>query len=739
MIYLVLIVLILGIYLYSLPFFDAPISRGVRVFLSLCRLAFLCFLLYLLTLPKTEEVEKEVISPTLYIALDDSQSMSFAVQPQNNQTEPSRWEIMRQQLQDGGIIRSWQNEGFQLRFGVFSYLSAEELRAAPWAATFPAWSEPNFPYTDISTVISTFEQSQAPQENAFLLLFTDGQHNRGKNPVASAAAIINATEGELELIDKRIFTFGIGSISTIYDVIVDAVNIPATLRAGNGFPLQAHILLRGTIPPQPLTLQVQGEKSDGTQVFQEEQTLQISPGQSEASVSFQVPPLEEGEYRFTVRIPPISGELLEENNTQSRGVRVQQARDEILLLTSAPDWELKFLKRALENQETIDIDAFYRHNLGLTPLGDRVWVQQKAGEPLPEEELETPSNMEDITVQLNQWSVLILHNFAFIPDDVDFAHALREYIGNGGGVILVPGPLNTGNLPPVLRDALPSVLAANLTPSQLLLSPRIDQSFLAGDSSLEGISLPPLFPYYRSVNPSVSGQVLMSAVTSHGEQMPMIEIHRYGLGRIIRLYTNSFWRWNMLTGNDILTPFWISLLYESNPNLDLKTGQLVTDGFLYEIQEPVQITYVTAPQVQNATTSGMAIQVIGPAGEETLWLSQGDAPNRFTGQYTPVEAGDYIFSHSAQNASAAIHVEANPLETYNLQQNVQLLQAIARQTGGDYANLPAWKTLAQNIPAPRKAVEQSRIFFLGEKWWVASLLILLLALEWFMRWRKGLP
>src|SRR5690606_17817693 len=110
-------------------------------------------------------------------------------------------------------------------------------------------------------------------------------------------------------------------------------------------------------------------------------------------------------------------------------------------------------------------------------------------------------------------------------------------------------------------------------------------------------------------------------------------------------------------------------------------------------------------------------------------------PSQYQATFTPVEPGEYIFASETFQASAEIQVQANPMELYNIRQNVNTLREIAQRAGGEYANLPAWKTQAQNIPKTTKIIEQSRVFFLGEKWWMATLLIFLLAAEWFIRWR----
>ena len=116
-----------------------------------------------------------------------------------------------------------------------------------------------------------------------------------------------------------------------------------------------------------------------------------------------------------------------------------------------------------------------------------------------------------------------------------------------------------------------------------------------------------------------------------------------------------------------------------------------------------------------------------------------DQPGLYQGRYTPVEMGRYEAEAATREASAAFQVTESQVEMSDLRQNLAALREMAAAAGGEYANQPAWKSLAERLPPSTRIEEESRIRFRGEKFWVATTLILFLALEWFIRWRKGLP
>ncbi len=746
MIILFLLVIGVTLYIYSIKCLDAPISSGTRFLLTACRFVFLGVLLLLLTRPLIQETQRTSRSTSLFVALDDSLSMSYPIHPSEKDSvnpPPSRFETTMENLIDEGIQSDWQSRGFDIRYGLFSSFSQQNDTA--WSAKIPEKASPEFNYTDISSVLDSFREQSNPEHSAYLLLFTDGQWNRGRNPVPAVSTIFAATSSDIDPIGHRVYSFGIGTTDNLFDVILDKVTLPSTARAGESLTLRAHLLTRGDILPEPLTIRFRGGLRDGGESFYQEQRITFTESQKELTVFVEIPPLTPGEYLFTTEIDPLEDELFQNNNQITEGVRVRTAQDPVLILTSAPDWELKFLKRVLENYEGIDPETYLVHENGLSYLDDRDWINRHL-EETDETELteQVYENLETLQYQIDRWSIIILHNFSFQNINPEFASTLREYIENGKGVLFIPGPLNSSQPSTNIREILPSPLVQVFTQVRQQVPVDINSSNVpeirSAMSQYPDEDLPPLFPYYRTGAPLPGSQTLLQGFTTLEEPVNLIIQNRFGLGRIIILATNSFWKWRMLTGEDILVPFWLSLIYQANPNIQAPPGQLYTDGFVYDLNESVKVSYAAKDRIQESTVSGIPVTVDSPERKETLWLEPSETQlNMYEASYTPIDAGKYTLSTETNDAAATIEVRVSTLEINELSQNVNSLRGISQMGGGEYANEPAWKNLAKSLPSAKWVKEEQKTTFLGEKWWIFLTMIIFITLEWYIRRQHGLP
>ena len=741
----VLIVITLGaaLYLYSIKCLKAPIAPSIRGALTACRIIFLLALLYLITLPHIREVLNIPTPTTLHIVLDDSLSMSYPADPPTTPGKegPSRWNATIKQLKNNGLIDSWENKGFELRYAFLSDVSSENASNRPiWLSQLPASATPSYPFSDIGAAVSRFADSISPDISTKLLLFTDGRWNQGQNPISSASVLTASTQE----IRPPVYTFGIGTASPVQDIIVDSIQAPSSARSEQPLELRAHIIIRGGQPDAVYTSRMTVQNRSGDMIFENQQNISAEPDNDELNVLFDIPDLEKGYYILSVAVDPIPGEWITSNNHQIKGINIREAKDKVLLITSAPDWEFKYLKRTLEDQRALDVNAFLHHENGLSALGDRSWIQQHSAQ-VPSEDAPVYKNLADLQDKLNQWPVIILHNFAFSVDRIEFVNQLRQYVEEGGGLIFIPGANNTKMPPPVLQDAAPDPVARAFTPKTRTALVKIaldsEEPFAELIHNNPQQDLPPLSGYVTARPRSDSAKSLLNGQAALNEQVPLVTLHRYGLGRIVILKSRSFWRWNLLTGKDLLTPFWMTVLFQSCPRLEEQSGEIQVDGYLFNSFDSVRIAYRSANRISAATTSsGIGINIQGPSRKETVWLTpSGDAPGVYETRYTPVEPGAYQAATFTENASAEFRVENTAAELRDLRQNIEDLRTLAEMTGGEYANLPAWKTMADRIPFSSKVIREERSRFIGEKWWIVALLITFLGLEWFLRWMKGLP
>lgn len=736
---LVFSILILGcaVLLYSVLFFDVPIPTWLRNSLGGLRILFLCILLYLIISPYKDETISTRITPTIYIALDDTQSMSYPINPiLKDEGDQSRWDTMQNIIQQNGIFSSLEDRGFKLKYSRFSDVNAA-IGEGIWSPVLPDSSQVNYSSTNMSNVIQSFGQQAKYDESAYLLLFTDGQWTQGGSPSLAAASLMQQYQEAGTVLDYRIYSYGIGTADDINDVMIESFNLPSDIRSGDAVSAKIQIGYRGVEPNDAISVRLWGLSNDQTVIMDE--TIDVTfDGKAIKTLDIPLPDLQKGEYQFTSEILNLSDDIFTENNVSARGVRVRESKDRVLILTSSPTWEMKFMKRALEDHPSIDTHAYFIHDDGITFLGDPTQTT---------EEMPVYENINALQDSFSRWSVIVLSNFYFRSDFQSMAESVSSYVENGGGLVVLPGMNNSAPtsvnvepvLPPVLNRVYAAVEQRFVVPAErAVTSPLLSQV----DENAKQ-NLIPLTTWYRNVKPeqnAVPGIPLLQGIAAVQQSIPLVELYRVGLGRIIVAYTDSFWRWDMMTNDSVLPVFWVSTVYQAQPQLLTTAGEIYTDQFTYGTFEPVEIEYTIRESVADTTADTLSLTITHQEQEERIWLeSVPNQPNSFRGRYTPTQAGEYSISTIGDEAKTSFNVEESIEEMNDLRQNITSLQEIASIGGGEYANLPAWKTQTENIPLSTKLKEDTQRRFTGEKWWIVSILIVLLGLEWFTRWRRGLP
>ncbi len=740
MLFFALAVILICLYLYSVRFLDAPLGAGLRALLTTSRLVVLVFMLYLLTLPQTTEEIEQAISPTLYLLLDDSQSMDAPVDPMQDGSL-SRWQAMVDRLAEGGLLERWQSKGFPIQIGVLSETSNPALSDSAWTSGLPESKAPTHDSTNFSSAILAFQNATRNQQNAYLLLFTDGRWNQGGSPLASVNQLGAIQPGMQTAPDRRVFSFGVGPVVSLFDVSVDRLETPVRLREREQASVNVSLSVRGETPPEPLRVLFNVFNEQGEDVHTEETSVQWADGSVSQQIALPLPNLDPGDYLVRVEAVPLTIERVIDNNQREAPLKVRQSKDRLLVMTSTPNADFKFLKWALEDNQAIDLHAYMLHENNLRVLGDRAWASQQSG---VDQDREPPAEtISELIETEHPWSAVVLHNFIWTDQLQPFAAWLREYIETGGGALVVPGAANAQPAPDSVSETLPAPLAVayNVVPTQALIEAASveSESLRAAWQNLQGGGLPPIGPLYRPNQQLLTASPILQGAAAGGEQT-LMERHRYGLGSIVVSRAAGLWKLGLLTEEDWLTPYWISALNESNPQLRGEIGEILTDRFAYTLFDAVQVQYTAPESVSSVTQNGQFVIIETPTKRESLWLSpEVGAANSFRGRYTVIEAGDYVVSEPAAGVTTTFRVDAGAVESANLTQDVEGLRAIAKAGGGEYANYTAWQQLADKIPNLTRRIFEERSFFLGEKWWAAALLIGFLGFEWFLRWRQGMP
>ncbi len=179
-----------------------------------------------------------------------------------------------------------------------------------------------------------------------LVVISDGADNSGR---ALAEAMV-----PLQAASVPVYTVGLGEESLTPDIQVGRVSAPRTVLRGTSLLLDVVITQRG-FAGRTLPLVVE----DDERILTEDEVRFGEDGEpTVARVRFTLD--QAGSRRIRLRVPVQEGEMVSENNERGLEVEVREAREKILYFEGEPRFELKFLRRALADDENIQVVVLQR-------------------------------------------------------------------------------------------------------------------------------------------------------------------------------------------------------------------------------------------------------------------------------------------------------------------------------------------------------------------------------------------
>jgi uncharacterized membrane protein len=432
---------------------------------------------------------------------------------------------------------------------------------------------------------------------------------------------------------------------------------------------------------------------------------------------------------------------------------------------------VRFLRNHLKRTPNVQLISFFiLINTGATlrPVSSR----ETSLIPFPAQEL--------FVEELGGFDLVIFQDFNYGPFSTrQHLHRVRDYVREGGGMVLVGGRLSFGaggyvgtELAEVLpiemtdvshdEDALdteefsPQLTSAGRshTVTRLSFDPIENERLWETAPSLEGVN--------KSRGIVQGGVSLLEHPTlrmDDGSPMPVLALSEPGDGRVAAITTDTFWRLKMpavgqgADGHQYDT-FWRNLIrwLIKDPELDL-VRVTPSEGVRALGESVTMDVRVFTPDYRPATDHDFSIQIVRrprPGHEtapETIYESVGlrtDDHGRQSITHDPVEAGIYdvivrtvVGGRQLTALSVFVIADERP-EMRNVMGEGPLMGAIARLTNGQERSLRT-RSSAFPLNPPRVSQVISRRYH--ERWnvpGVFALICLLFTLEWWYRRRAGL-
>jgi uncharacterized membrane protein len=655
------------------------------------------------------------------LLLDASASMSVADDPDGNATRMQQAQAV---LGNAAFVDIGQD--YQLRRYTFA-ADAQQLQGV--VNDFASLPEPGLATHIGGSVVQVLNASRTTPLGAIVLL-SDGSDNAGQLDPAQL--------NEIARFGVPVHVIGIGREQMPEDVELDSVLAP--IKSLPGSKLAARVAVRHD-GAGVARIRV----SDGDKLLAaKEITLSKDSTLSTAWVEFDMNDSGYRDLKFALAGPNEEREL--RNNTRTQLVNVASEVAPILYVEGEPRWEYKFLRRALDDDNSLRLASMLRTTAnGVYRQGIENAEELQDGFPRTRE-------------QLFKYDAVVIGNIQAAYFTKVQQQLLQEFVNLRGGSLLMLGGSKTlgegGWLNTSLNEVLPVKLPSNgnsfrRVQAQAIVTPRgqreawLKFSDDAADNAKRWRELPMLADYQELGALKPAASALMNVKIQNKEQ-PLLVTQSYGRGHAMVFATGGTWRWQMSLPviDQHHEFFWRQLMRSlvtdvprqvefaaasAGDNLNIR-ATLRDSSF--QLQRDLQVSAVTT------LPSGYA---------ETISLKPvSDQPGVYEASITPAASGTFFIDlqarrgkESISTARTAVHHERGAAEYFSLRQNRSLLTQLATATGGQYWSADSLVGLPEAIRFSPAGVTEQLTKSLWDMPIIFLLLLLLKGAEWVLRRRWG--
>ncbi|MFM8471689.1 MAG: hypothetical protein ACKODH_17285, partial [Limisphaerales bacterium] len=640
----------------------------------------------------------------------------------------------------------------------------------------------------IGSALTTLKERLGNRPAAGVLLLTDG----------------NATDIAGELPDLKglppIYPVVMGREDTDRDIALANVTVTQTSFEDAPVTIQADAAATGY-----LDADVKAELLDPAGKVVGQQTVRLKRDGELLAFRFQLKPEKRGISFYRVRVgaqgeggqfkdEKASAEATLANNTRVLAVDRGRGPFRILYVSGRPNWEFKFLNRALAGDDQVELlgliriakrepkfDFRGRTGESSNPLfrgfGNQAKEEiQRYDQPVlirlnikdPEELAKGfPTTAEDLFA----YHALIVDDLEAEFFTADQKSLVQKFVGERGGGFLMLGGAETfheggylrtpiGDLLPVYLDQVPDDaprenLRLGLTREGWLQSwARLRPTENEEKTRLAAMPGFNVLNTVRDLKPGASG--VATVTDANGRAFPAVAIQRFGHGRSAVVTVGDVWRWGLHDPelHADMDKAWRQLarwLVADVPNKVELAAQPKKGDPNQAVELRVRVRNPKFQPLDNATVM-LSVQPVlgGVSNAPALRLPAEPSttePGLYTATFVPRETGGYHVEAFATNnaggevgrAVAGWTTDLAAEEFRSLKPNRALLETIAKQTGGEVVDMGALGAFASRLPGLKAPVTEAWTMPLWHQPVVFLFALLCFIAEWGLRRRRGLP
>ena len=577
---------------------------------------------------------------------------------------------------------------------------------------------------------------------AAVVMITDGQSNSG----------ISLADASLRFSSEKIpvFAIGVGSDSEPTDLGI--LNVEHSQRVNRQDTLRGSILIKERC-------------TAGTKYLLEIKSLEQvvfskvieSMDQGPRRIEFQIPsePLVDQSKRRLLSgieyasVPidlsfSIDGQIAEvsvANNSFSSSLWGVDRKNRVLILDHRGGWEIRYIKNAMERDSTWETVV----SIGQTAFDNEFFPSSRTKLFDFDLILATRDTVRKFSDEQQNW--------------------ISDFVGiSGGGLILIDSKREESETP--IESILSPLFPVRSIPSQsandkqsIRVHPSVasQPAFQLGSSTLPNEQVWAQLPAPRSIRevslePGAEVMVEVLATAPEKPPQPLVATKLFGQGRVIYFASDETWRWranvadlyhqrfwNQIATWGMRAPFAVSDAYAAldsgsriYPTVDnitvrakLKSddAQPLDNALAQAILERDGIRYAAFPLVQELDARGFYRATFGPMPEGTYSV-------RLEVMGIPTDA---LTLQTQFIVQPLVDVEMQSLAC-----NTESLRQTAARTGGEFSMLEDASSISEKLKQFRtgKIVESQILLWQSYPWF--SIIVGLLAIEWYLRKRAGL-
>lgn len=708
----------------------ARFSMLRRVTVHLLQIAAVAVLLTLIAEPVLEVTRLAPGANTVAVLVDSSQSMAL---PAGSDDE-TRMDVAKRLIRD-------EVEAASRASKVALYHFDDDLQQADAIAGLEADGDRTRLLEALANLAAHFDQGAL----AAVIVITDGAHNGGGlgwDTLAETGIPVHPV--------------GIGQADIPGDVELAELVLPS--RASPNTQIAARLVIRHSAS-RDASEEIRLRVLDGESVLAAE-SIMLDPASTTVTRDIVFPGGGPGLKEVTVALETPSNDPLPGNNRQSALLEVDRQRYRVLYLEGEPRWEFKFIRRAVAEDDDIDLVTWLR----TTP---RKSYRQGTSDP---DELADgfPKTLE----ALYRYDMVIIGSLpATSLDDEQHDWLARFVAERGGGLLAMAGrhALGSGgwDVKP-LAQALPVATArpedsppywrGNYAAHPTDAGLRSVLTDIGGSASRERNweTLPMLADFQPLGTPKAGATVILEArggverrgadvVVRGSAAKPLLVTQPYGFGRTAVLATASTWRWRMRTPPDDTrhSLFWRHLIrHFAGAAQPRRRLSLAADSETLDVRVALK-----SPRFEPLTDTAISVHVTPPDGESyDVALPRIAGQSAFGETIPATQPGIYRVEVAGLSGPAAMSEGGRPdalaalarvgeanREQFGATLNEPLLRRVAQATGGRYWRPDDLSGLAEALAFSSAGIHERQQLPLWNAPFLFLLLLLLKCTEWSLR------